>query len=192
MRLTNSTDFDSRFLRRLVSWVARQIDLPMSELRHVNVTNSRCSSRGRAWRHRVLLRIGPADRFPREPFLYGGNITARCEDRIEGLISIASHELFHVWQYMQGHQGRLEFSAVWSETYVLNLFRKQRTDLLAAWTPTEAPAKPKRDVVSARAAKVSADLERWTRKLKLAQTKIRKLKQRARYYEKKTAAKGTR
>jgi hypothetical protein len=69
-------------------------------------------------------------------------------------------------------------------------FRKARVELLAAWsTPlAERAAKPQPTAVERRAAKVTSDLDRWQRKLKLAQTKIRKLKQRAKYYERRAAA----
>lgn len=44
---------------------------------------------------------------------------------------------------------------------------------------------PTRDVVSERAARVSALLEKWQRKLKLAQTKIKKLRARQKHYQRK-------
>lgn len=189
MKIKNTTEFDARFLRRMIGWVCRAIQLPVAAVRLVEITNCRLSSRGRAWPRRCLLRIGAADKFPREPFRYGGRMTPRCEDRIEGLIAIAAHELTHIKQYRDDESGRLEPDAVCKEHFVLGEFRKQREKLLAEWSAFEPkPVKQKPDIKEQRATKVFASLARWQRKLKLAQTKIRGLKRRARYYEKQQAA----
>ena len=52
---------------------------------------------------------------------------------------------------------------------------------------TEGPEpkveKPKRDLVAERAARVDAGIDRWEKKLKRAQTALKKLKRKKRYYE---------
>lgn len=79
----------------------------------------------------------------------------------------------------------------WHSFKVLAAFRTQREALLSAWS--EKPARLANvvavDFKEKRALKAQADLERWRRKLKIAQTKIRKLRVRVRYYDRRQAAK---
>lgn len=74
---------------------------------------------------------------------------------------------------------------------VLANFREKRESLMAEWSaePTYVAADrpPKPSVVERRRAKAVADLSRWMRKLKLAQTKVKKLRQRVAYYERKVS-----
>jgi hypothetical protein len=67
-----------------------------------------------------------------------------------------------------------------------------REGLLAEWNYPVAPreSKSKLSLIDKRAAKTEADLSRWQRKFALARTKIKKLKARVKYYEKRQAACG--
>lgn len=59
MELRNSTDFADHFLRRMVSWCCKQLDLPAKACQCAVFTNTRDAYRGRAWSHgRILVRIG--------------------------------------------------------------------------------------------------------------------------------------
>lgn len=195
MKLVNSTVFPDRFLRRLVSWCCGQIELGVRELRLAEFTNCSGHYRGLASNsRRILCRVGPAENFPMEPDGREGMDNEVIADRIEALVAITAHELAHIGQFVSGRMSRLkkqrrtEPATRREEVRVLRSFRLQRESLLAQWS---APAKPKPvlSIQDKRAAKALADLERWQRKLKLAQTKVRKAKRRAAYYEKVLAAK---
>ena len=121
------------------------------------------------------------------------------------MLRVTAHECAHVMLALHGktakvqqpiHRRKLidggsERQTCWHEEQAMKAFAENRETLLAAWN--EAPTVIERPVVSVqerRADKTEADLARWLRKLKLAQTKVRKLKIRARYYERAAACKG--
>lgn len=60
MKLKNTTDWPDHFLRRMVAWCCRELDVPASYLRLATFTKYRGSFRGRAWHRsrRILIRIG--------------------------------------------------------------------------------------------------------------------------------------
>lgn len=174
---------------------------------------------GHAWQSmRIHVSIGPASAYPTAGYLYPGRTSEAyrapsLQDRIEGLVAVTAHELTHLRDYSDHRERQRarnellragnypqpivkrrrsgERHTMHEERRVIELFRTQRESLLAAWSeaPPERPAKPQSSVQEKRAAKAQADLERWQRKLRLAQTKCRKLKQRVSYYEKSLAAK---
>lgn len=112
-------------------------------------------------------------------------------DRIENLVHVTAHEIFHLTQYEEGvRTGEASVDAI--AIRILEEFRGNRDELLSEWNgvPAMAVPKPKKDLTEARAAKAIASLERWQRKLKMAQTKIRKYKRQVRYYERRQSAKG--
>jgi hypothetical protein len=101
--------------------------------------------------------------------------------------------------------GTVESDAMVAEVAGLRKFQANRAALLAEWgyvepaaaavaepAPAEQPqpepavariCKSRRpSLTERRAAKVAADLARWQRKLKLAQTKVKKLRAKNRYY----------
>lgn len=198
MRLRNSTDWPDHFLRRMVSWCCRQIGYPPSKVREVQFRNRtrRCYS-GRAYgSRRIVCSVGPASAFPVAPDNRPGMDGEIIADRLEALIAITAHELRHLWQYANGKsrtldaERRTEHDARWHEVRTLRAFRHSRELLLIDWShePASHQSKPKPPVQERRAAKAQADLDRWLRKLKLAQTKVRKLKRRVTYYDKAIAA----
>lgn len=193
MKLRNSTDFSDAFLRRMVAWIRRQMKLPAAKLRQAQFTRCRWVYRGRAFGGgAMLVRIGPAESYP-----YSGRRNKEgpqftLTDRIEGLVKITAHEMAHHIAWHNGYKWR-EAEVDVEALRILKLFREQRIGLLEIWDAKPAekpakPAKPKPSVVERRAAKAEADLARWQRKMKLAATKVRKLKARVRYYEKRTQA----
>lgn len=206
MKLKNTTDFPDHFLRRMVSWCCKELELPVRKVRNAafgNRTNSAYS--GHAWYSmRIHISIGPEKFFPTGGHLYPGRTseayrTPMMNDRTEALVSITAHELTHLRTYdtfrsrpmiRQMRRGiGSERQTQYEMRRLTELFRANREVLLANWNAVEEKAEsPKVPAVEKRAAKVEADLARWTSKLKLAQTKIRKLRQRQRYYERKQAA----
>ena len=188
MRLKNTTKFPTHFLCRLVSWCCKQVDLPAKQCRQAAFLNWKCW-RGTAWSRHFIVRVGRDAAYP-YTFQYKKNAPAITHaDDIEHLVSLTAHELWHLVQYM--HRRRTnEAQNERVALTVLNEFRLHRDELLAEWSdePAQRKAKPKLSVVDRRAVKVQAALDRWTKKLKLAQTKVKKLKAKARYYERKMAA----
>ena len=72
------------------------------------------------------------------------------------------------------------------EMRILRLFRAAKETLLAEWNtpPVDAyTARPVMSIQDKRASKARAQLAAWQRKLKLATTKVHKLKARVQYYE---------
>lgn len=197
MKIKNSTDWPNHFLRRLVSWCCKQLDHPASKVRLAQFTRYSGAYRGRAWSsRRILCRVGSADRFPMAPDNRPGMAGEVFADQTEALVAVTAHELAHLAQYREGRIGGLKQMRVTEpatrreEVRVLRAFRANREVLLAEWSAAPPkPEKPKASLQDKRAAKAQADLGRWQRKLKLAQTKVRKLKTRVKYYEHAIAAK---
>lgn len=191
MKLRNSTDFPSHFLRRLVSWCCKQIGLPAKWLHSAQFTNCELAFRGRAWYRDVLIRIGPDSHFPFPAHSYGGYEAPALSDRLETLIWITTHELTHVLQNgsPQGRRRDKEYSCEWHAHQALKAFQADRERLVAEWSAeplrSAALSAPKPSTVERRAAKAREDLLRWQRKLTLAKGKVKKYTARVRYYEKK-------
>jgi hypothetical protein len=128
---------------------------------------------------------------------------------VEDMVHLVAHELRHLWQGVIKKGWRVwgargQFSERDADAYAIRMVRKWRRErgfVVAVKAPTavvEAPkpaapvvVQPKAarpSIVDQRAKKAQDDLDRWTRKLKLAQTKVRKLKIRVRYYTQKKVA----
>ncbi len=187
MKLQNSTEFKPWFLRRMISWIAKDLGLPPSKISAARFTKYRGSYRGRAWSSmRFLIRVG--DR-PQPEWFYRGNKTIATNDKIENLVSVTAHELQHLVMWHDvGHQGtRHEIGTVAQQNRVLELFRTKRDELLSIWSvkpEKSAASAPQKSPVEKRHEKAAADLIRWSKKLKLAQTKVKKLKSKVARYEK--------
>lgn len=196
MKLNNTSDFESLFLRRMVGWCCRQIGVPVRWVRYATFAKKRKGAYdGHGTGYWIRVRVGPDSAYPVKDYIRHGAKHPGAADRIEGLVSVTAHELMHVWQFSpRRHTARLtrtatEQGAIHEQTRVLTLFREQRESLLAVWSEQrEQEPKPTISVQERRAVKANADLIRWQRKLKLATTKVRKLRKRVSYYEKATAA----
>lgn len=121
------------------------------------------------------------------------------------LLPLLAHEIAHLYLASIGSRTRVsrryggrvsrggsERQTEWHERKVVEAFLPQANKLVDLWLapPAErASQTAKSSVIELRAAKAAAALERWARKLKLAQTKLKKCKARIRYYEKSLAAK---
>lgn len=195
MKLRNSTDYPNYFLRRMVGWICRQVDYPASRVREAQFRNRTGSVySGHAYgSRRIVASVGPASMFPFGPDNRPGLAGMVLADRMECLIAITAHELAHLHQYANRRtaklKGRVEFDARWHEVKALDAFRASRERLLAEWSAEPercaALSAPKPTLTERRAAKAAADLARWQRKLKLAQTKVQQYKRRVAYYAKK-------
>lgn len=188
MKLTNTTDWPNHFLRRMAVWCCRQLELPVRCVRHAHFGKRRHGWRGTAqYRSSFSVRIGET----KYPTHSKYRPDAPMNDVLECLVSITAHELAHLehWRHARSAKTRERYIDTTAQA-VLDTFRRDRESLLAEWSiePAAKPDRPKASVAEKRAAKALADLERWQRKAKLAATKIRKLKARVRYYEKRQAA----
>jgi hypothetical protein len=186
MKLKNTTDYPDHFLRRMVAWCCKQLECPPSIIREAAFRNrsDRYTSGHAYWAGRGRFVVS------------SGKLAA---DRVKDLVGVTAHEIFHLLADSRGirtrrhgkSSGSSERQTNWHQHKVEALFVDKRETILGAWyaEPAARPAQPKPSVQDQRAAKAQAALDRWQRKLKLAQTKVRKLKQRAAYYEKVIAAK---
>lgn len=151
MKLINSTDYSDSFLRKMVAWVCVEIGLKPRWVRQLRFTNSHYSStRGRASHRKALIRIGDANQFPSSEWRYGGQTCAVEKDRDMGLVSITTHELFHLVQAQDGVRGLLpgkfkrsniEGPCVVMANRVAAKFDENRAALMAEWmdAPKAAP-----------------------------------------------------
>ena len=198
MKLKNTTDFEPWFLRRMLSWCCQQMKEPVRVVRSATFRNSRASYGGvaRPWLRAITVCVGTPDRFP----VSGGTMSdlnghrIELADRLEALVWVTAHELAHIFQAIQkvktrrsGAPGGSETATDWHARPVVEQFRIEREALLAQWSAPpiltlRAAAKP--PLVEQRHQKAMSDLARWERKLKLARTKVSKLRQRVTYYQK--------
>src|SRR3990167_7912559 len=132
MKLVNSTDFDNRFLRRMVTWCCRQVGYKVGRVRSVQFRNrTKRAYSGRAHGDRcIVVSVGPAELFPTAPDSRPGIVGMILADRLEALVTVTAHELAHLCQYRDGRSGRLssdrktEHDARWNELRTLNAFRR--------------------------------------------------------------------
>lgn len=187
MLLINRTDFQDYFLRRMISWICQEIELPIRQIKKVTFKKTRRTFSGRAAGRSFIVRIGCKERYPTDSFIRHGCIHPALADQVEGLVSTTAHELYHLWQFRQCNPNlkKLEPGAIFGETLVLKIFRDNRDELMTKWErqPECKAAKAPPPLTEKRAEKASVDLRKWMKKLKLAQTKVKKYKQKVAYYE---------
>ena len=195
MRLINTTDFENHFLRRMVSWICKQLDCPVRLVTEARFSRYSRSCRGtcrQGGRFRVM--IGDAKHFPVRSWIYRSGQVPELADRIEALVEVTAHELIHL-DHFRNHNGkrhqRMEAYTVTYSAKILDAFRELRAELVARWS--ELPARttargPAPTIVEIRAHKAEMDLNRWQRKLKFAKTKVKKLLAKVRYYQQKLSA----
>lgn len=208
MKLKNSTDFDDKFLRRMVSWCCKELDMPVKTVQSATFTNTKRIWRGRAFieRKAILCRVGAMlePRTDNRPGMDGVTLA----DRLEVLVYLTAHELYHLaaeWvphhkqRTRRGYSGSGEAITRSVGKRVMLAFRESRDRLLAEWSekPADESLEPSnkfdgvpvvRAFVKERADKAAKLLTVWERKLKLAKSKVRKYRSKVRYYENKTQA----
>lgn len=205
MKLANQTDYPDYFIRRMISWACKQIDLPVKAIRKAVFANTKMSwSRrrkiaysGRGGSGRIVVRTSNDPKsFPTDSFERYGTTHPAFADRIEALVGVAVHECYHCWQSFANNgkawlrsNHHIEAAAVNAENDALRQFQKDREALLEAWNKEPAykqaalaPPSP----IAKRAAKAAEALARWQRKFKLAANKVKKYKAKVAYYAKKT------
>jgi hypothetical protein len=178
MKLRNRSAYDTKALRRVVTMVHRDLARAEGRLKSwrwltVVVETSRPGKRrgndyhftsGRATRNWIMLR-------PPAPHRSGGATFTRT------FAYTVRHELLHAYGYDHGQFVDREPDNIEQIIAAVG----ERLPLKVVQT------KPQPPVAERRYALVLEAEARWTRKLKLAQTKLRRLRTRRRYYEKRAA-----
>lgn len=194
MKLKTTLDgFSPTFLRRMVAWCCRSVDYPIRQVRSAEFRNrtTRAYS-GHAYSGRyIIASVGPASRFPLGPDSRPGMDNEVLSDRLEALIVITAHELAHLHQYAVPGRSRLlkqqrntEHDARWHSIQALRAFRANRDALVAEWSAEPVKVeRPKPSKQQANCDKAADALDRWQRKLKLAQTKCKLYRGKVRRYE---------
>lgn len=199
MKLENSTTWTDSFLRKMIAWCCREVGLPVRHIKRATFRNCSPAYRGRGWRYRILVSVGPDSKFPVVD--KSNSIVGTVADRLEALILVTAHELQHANQYRESRITDLkrrrscERDARNAEGRALLQFRRDRHWLLPEWesVPESRQPKPKPSKREQNAERAAKNLERWQKKLKLAQTKVRKYRASVRRYERSgiIAARGT-
>lgn len=193
MKLTNTTDWPDHFLRRLVSYCCGQIGLPVRWMKSATFRNTKGRRTysglggGRSIRATVTTR---ETAFPLPPDSRPGMDNESFADRLEALVAITAHELEHCRQSREGrmttlaNRRGLERNTRAVEVRVLRAFRADRDRLVAEWmAPPVRVAKPKPSRAEANEARARKALADWQKKLKLAQTNVRKYRAKVRRYD---------
>jgi hypothetical protein len=198
-------------VRRATLWAAKQIGLESKHRQPLTIeVGYRRNIRGHGswggwYKHaerlvQVLL--------PRGPMGYPTYMAHGKAERVQGrdahdewelFVAILAHELEHARAYAVArnweerarlnHEGRVR--AV--DHRVLLLFREARDTLIAEWTQPVAeftpvePLKPTPSAVDRRAERAAKLLAQWERRLKMAQTKVKKYRRKVGYYSKAAA-----
>lgn len=192
MKLQNSTDFSDLFLRRMLAWVCRSVELPARSIRRAQFTTTLAAFRGRAWSSmRLLVRIGDARHYPVVDHKYPGRVNAptySLADRIEALVHVTAHECEHLLDFYEYRSTIREGSTEVRALVTLERFRAHREVLLAEWSEPGRERAPRPSIVERRAVLAAERLEYWQTRLKIATGKVRKYRKTVAYYERRRAA----
>jgi len=203
MKWRNTSPWPKWFLRRMLAWIMREMEVPKTALRGVYFrkrTADYWSGRAFGSARRIVVSIGnggyPArwSGYARACRPQDGSDYLTINDSTEALVITTAHELGHIRHFAAGHYGKgSEELADPPARMILRKFREQRAELVAAWSAipqktAERLARGKPSVVDKRAEKAAAMLARWERKMKLAKTKVSAWRRKVAYYEKKAAA----
>lgn len=136
MKLKNTTHWDDKFLRRMISWCCKQIGYSPRNIWIAEFgKKKRGSFTGTAWWRckRIRIVIGPATSFPVEPYLYPGRkskafMSPKFNDQLDALVGITAHEIVHLLRKNGGER----YTRHW-ERKCVQLFNENRSKLLAEW-----------------------------------------------------------
>jgi len=199
VRLINTTSYPDYFLRRMISWCCKEIGYPIRQLQEAKFsrrTDGRTS--GRAWwpSNRIHVSAGGtfADWQKSKRRAWYGEASAEAQERrrINALVHVTAHEIIHLWLHWTELKWKAqERKTEWHAKRVKEKFLANREALLAAWRkePKRRPKKSPPTLQERRAVYAQKKLAEWTRKHKLAATKIKQYKAKVRYYERALAAK---
>jgi hypothetical protein len=197
----NTSPWPSGFLKKMLRWIMREMDVPRASLRGVYFrkrSNPHWSGRAFAHQRRIVVSIGLSG-YPERWSGYSracrpqnGGEYLTIQDAFEALVITTAHELGHIRHFAQGHFCKgSEDLADPPARMVLRRFREARESLLSDWQACQSDNKDnlKTSITEKRFAKAAAALARWQRKMKLAKTKVSVYRRKVKYYEKRAAVK---
>lgn len=209
MDFNNSTTYPDYFLRRLLSFCMKETGVKKSQLRRIDFRKRTYGHRsGRCWwgRHerRILIKIQRDGDWPITPFYRRGIPNWECTPE-QSIVMITAHELIHLRDGQDGSMKRLdskgsrranvERRAEHGARLVMIAFVERERELVNKWwdTPRKVAsvAIPNLTLQEKRAAKVATLLDKWERKAKAAQKKVKAYRAKARYYENALAKKAS-
>jgi hypothetical protein len=186
MIVKNTSVYPTPALRVLMDFVLRaEKHRPRAYIQSVNITNCSHAYRGRCIGKRILVRIGPPDLFstPISPKYRKRAPSYTIHDWKECFVVLFAHEVEHAAHFHYGH-GVDEVGCEFAGKRALEAFRKERETLdrdITEAVEKERLAAEERDrrkkekrSPEAKVAKIETDIARWERKLKTAQTYLKK------------------
>lgn len=184
MELINTTKFPNHFLRRLLSFICKQVEVSPRSIKEARFGYTTWIYKGKCWnysRHMIVTVNKNEDCFPHDDL----------KDQLEALVFITGHETAHMrhgdHQWRNRTKRPRELNADHLASICLNEFRKNRDHLLTLWNKEPAYAKtekPKANLKQRNAEKALSYLKKWERKLKIAKTKVKKYQTQVKRYKK--------
>lgn len=199
MKLTNTTDFPDYMVRRMVSWVCRELGMPAKAIRVATFGNARNFWQGWAnCRHGIIwVRVTnrPTSKWPHEYKARYGLPGFTVTDRLEAYVLLTAHECEHIHQERRGAGQTREENSVRIERLcdiamarVLEAFKAKRAELETEWRAEparRAAMSAPMSIVERRAAHAAAMLAKWEAEEAKAHKLAAKWRRSVRYYEKK-------
>lgn len=200
MKIINNSSLPDNLVHHLVAWVKARTPgcwkyFRVLEVGHMPENHARDKARWDvAWEERkarVLFNVDPLD-YPSEHPQFG-NISCQLEELCACLLHVAAFaDKKQAEVYYRGTQ---RFNP-WDFYKLFTVrFQPHAQDLHQQWINTPLPEpkpprekKPPKSAVERRAEQAARNLAKWQTRLKLATTKVKKYRQKARYYEKKQGA----
>ena len=189
MKIKNTLPFHDTFLRRMVSWVVKQIDLPVRTLKEARFgyVKQGCVYSGRFYSGsaRISIRVDTPENYPYSGKKRGpaGDLPYTLQDQLDALVYLIGHEAWHAKQHkekLRRTRDALEPYARKASIEVLAQFQAQKTELMEMWTHglsdgMRKPKPQKPDASQKFLKELKRDeqhLKRWESKLKLAAGKV--------------------
>lgn len=213
MKIENTSRYSNAEVKYLVNFAAKCVGRKqLGRIRGVEVrnrNNGRAFSGHAWWSGYVVVSVGAPDCFPRvidrrrSKERYSAWPTYTMENWRECIVGVAAHEFGHLEQFQRSRRiGKyVEFSQIECEQEAkraIEAFRKdievhnqKMAELVEKENGKVAHKKAKKAVAksaSGKLAKLEKNKKRWMRKLKLAQTKLKMINRKEKYYRKKESA----
>lgn len=187
MKITNTTDWEIAFLRKMTIWCCNLIGGSSRDIREIHFGKRATRAfNGRAWmwQRKIRVVIGPESSYPVRPHPYPGRTSKifyspPLKDRLAGLVTVTTHECAHVIRQSADEA----MTRTW-ERKAIEAFEANREALLAEWTPVRTKT-PKLTRAQKNENQARANLARWEAKLKRSQNAVKKYRQKVRYYDRK-------
>ncbi len=185
MKIINSTDIDDAMLKRMASWVCKQLGVKVKLVREMRFTNGCGAWRYTSRRHSALVRIGLATFYPAAIAGPQGTV---LRDRGDGVVYATINAIALIKRLRDFPHAKHFNSVPYPEA--LAVFQKFQADdmtLLGSWLrQMNRKTKPQSTVSlqQQRADKAEAALASWIKRAGVAVNKVKEYSRKVRYYEK--------